>query len=104
VQGSVQELARTVSRKYPAGAIGAVRSRCETYNEQFRPGIAKARNRFTPVLVGKIGSAFDSADFFPVRNQSRASSAPNDFSRKDSEGFRPADGRGGSRTPTCRID
>ena len=51
VQSPIEPVTAAVASKDATGAIGAVRSRCQSNNQQLRLCVAKIGNRFTPVLL-----------------------------------------------------
>src|ERR1039458_6949687 len=66
-QGSEQPVAGPVAGEHPAGAIGTVGRRRQTYEQDPCCRVAETGNRTTPiVLVHKRGSLFDSHLFAPL--------------------------------------
>ncbi len=68
----IEKISRTVPREHPPGAVGSVRARCQTQNQNPGVWVTKSRHWLTPVILITVSLALDTRDFFPPRHQSRA--------------------------------
>ena len=71
MEGTEQELSRAVAGENPAGAIGAMRARSQTDNDDASFRIAKTSDGLTPVSFLLIGAAADPPNLLAMRHQSR---------------------------------
>jgi hypothetical protein len=75
VEGSVEEVAGTISREHTSSTISAMGAWRQADNQQPRRYIAERRNRFTPVVPVEESPAFRDRDFAAVADQARAAFA-----------------------------
>ena len=75
----VQEIAAGVTGEHPAGTVGTMRAGRQANDHDLCVGVAKAGNRFSPVVLILISPAFCDGHLFPPGNQARAFPAGSDF-------------------------
>ena len=78
-QHRVHELARSVPRERPSGAIRAVCARSQSENEHAGVGIAKAGNGLAPILMFAVCAALLASNALPVFDKAWTSRAGDDL-------------------------
>ena len=75
VHRGVQEVSGPVAGEHPAGAVAAVRGRCQTHDEQCRVGRAETGHRAAPVRLVAERGTFVACHLLAPRHQPRAGPA-----------------------------
>ncbi len=75
----VEKIARAVSGKHTAGAIGAVRGGRESQDQELGVPIAEAGNGLAPVFPVAKRETLLARDFFAVEHKARAFAAADDL-------------------------
>ena len=75
VEGSEQEVARTITAKHSSGPVRAMGSGCKADDQPVGVRVAKVGNRSPPVLLGSEGLALFLGNFADVHGESRAPGA-----------------------------
>src|ERR1035437_4662944 len=79
MQHRIHEVARRIARKWPSGAIGAVRPGREPEDEYARLQVPESRARLAPIVPVEVPAAFLARDLFPPRHQARTALARRDL-------------------------
>ena len=85
MKNTIQEVATAIARKHATRTIGAVCSRSEPEDQQSSVRVAKGRDRFSPIGLVFVSSAFGDGDGSAVVEQTRTNIACDDVALHDFE-------------------